>query len=191
MSEATISDLTDQFDKYSAEFMEETERGIALLAISMLDLVLTELIRNFLADVPSSGKLLDGFNAPLGTFASRVEAAHAFGLISDEEASDIHLMRKIRNEFAHSFGISFSDPAVKSRVDALQFSKAPHRRGDDETSDGSVARNRFSHVAILLNIRLISRAKLITRLTVQHWFFYPESVQPPKRPKSLRRGEKP
>jgi hypothetical protein len=37
---------------------------------------------------------------PLGTFSARIDAAHAFGLIGDDDAADIHVVRRVRNEFA-------------------------------------------------------------------------------------------
>jgi hypothetical protein len=66
------------------EFYEETDRGAVLMAASILDEVLLSLIQAFLVDTPKSKKLLDDFNAPLGTFSSRILAAYAMGLLKNE-----------------------------------------------------------------------------------------------------------
>lgn len=40
-------------------------------------------------------------DGPLGTFSSKIYAAYRLGIIDSEFAKVLHLVRKIRNEFAH------------------------------------------------------------------------------------------
>jgi len=78
-----------------------------------------------------TGKSADGLfkeRGPLGTFAARIDAAHAFGLVTDSERRDLDLIRQIRNAFAHvSLGsladISFNQPSVRTRC--LQLAEFP------------------------------------------------------------------
>jgi mannitol operon repressor len=103
-------------------FYEETDRGAVLMAAAILDEVLASVLRAFLVDSPESGRLLDEFNAPLGTFSSRILAAYALGLIEEQEFVEVEAIRKIRNLFGHSWdGISFDHPKVKGQIEKLPF----------------------------------------------------------------------
>lgn len=64
--------------------------------------------------------LLEGFNAPLGTFAARIKLCYALGLLTDAQFKDLELVRKIRNEFAHTWDeCTFAAEKIKAWVDAL------------------------------------------------------------------------
>lgn len=83
-------------------FLRESDRAAAIVAGAMLDEALLAVLRARLVKPISKGKsLVDGPNGPLGTFSARIDAAHQFGLISKHLARDLHIIRKIRNEFAH------------------------------------------------------------------------------------------
>ena len=87
----------------------ESPRGSVLVACSFLDEQLGRIIDAFLVEDSKKELLLGGFNAPIGTFSSRITMAHSLGLISDEERSDCDTLRKIRNEFAHNHRAGFED----------------------------------------------------------------------------------
>jgi mannitol operon repressor len=38
----------------------------------------------------SASKLIDGFNAPLGTFSARIEAAFAMGILDETEYRELN-----------------------------------------------------------------------------------------------------
>jgi mannitol operon repressor len=63
------------------EFSKESDCGAALVAASMLDGRLEDILSAFFVDGKTAEGLLNGFNAPLGTFSSRASAAFALGLI--------------------------------------------------------------------------------------------------------------
>jgi hypothetical protein len=52
--------------------------------------VFEELLRT----VKSTADLLEGFNAPLGTFAARTKMCHSLGLLNDAQFKDLDLIRK-------------------------------------------------------------------------------------------------
>ena len=61
----------------------------------------------------------------LGAFASRIKIAYLMGLIDKPTKSELDLIRKIRNEFAHiRQDIRFTSPKVKGRCSELQIAKA-------------------------------------------------------------------
>jgi DNA-binding MltR family transcriptional regulator len=79
----------------------ETDRGCALMAAAYLDGELEQLFRAALvADAKSVDDMLDQ-SKPLGTFSSRIDMAFLLGLIGRQAKRDLHIIRKIRNDFGH------------------------------------------------------------------------------------------
>ena len=76
---------------------------------------LKEIVSAFLCEGEASERLLEGFNAPLGTLAARAAAAAALGLISRREYRELETIRKIRNQFAHDHRTRFSDQGIVDR----------------------------------------------------------------------------
>lgn len=100
------------------------ERGLVLSLSAFSEDALGNLLKTFLLDVESSTQLLEGFNAPLGTFSSRIKANHALGLINQDQFKDFEHLRKIRNEFAHSWqSISLNKPSIASHIQAMNYSR--------------------------------------------------------------------
>src|SRR5690606_22499145 len=79
------------------------DRGLVLSLSAFAEDALGDLVGECMAPVEASKRLLEGFNAPLGTFSSRIKASLALGLISSEQYRDLEHLRKIRNEFAHDW----------------------------------------------------------------------------------------
>ncbi|UCH61879.1 MAG: hypothetical protein JSU77_08695 [Fidelibacterota bacterium] len=105
-------------DLYRTEFERESDRACVIISATMLDDALESILKGRLC--PSSSyddELLEGPQAPLATFSSRIHACHRLGLISSRLARDLHLIRKIRNQFAHNMiGCSFETPEVQNRI---------------------------------------------------------------------------
>lgn len=118
--EESTSPYLSEFQGWFSVLNAESPRGAVLTAASILDALLEGLLRAFLAPNPGSKKLLDGFNAPFGTFSSKIAAAHALGLIPSSDFQDLELIRKIRNEFAHEIHVSFDSPSVMGLCVKLQ-----------------------------------------------------------------------
>jgi hypothetical protein len=99
----------------------ESHRGCALAAAAFLDERLKQLLgASFIPECVE--ELLEGGAAPLGTFTARILAAKALGLLPPKAARDLHLIRKIRNEFAHNLDCaSFEVPEVTSRCRELYY----------------------------------------------------------------------
>lgn len=111
-------------DSLTTQFRGESDRGAVLVAAAMIENSLNDLLRIYLAPQPSvTDSLFDGPNAPLGSFAAKIDVAHRIGILSDKFARDLHLIRRIRNDFAHSAtSCEFSAQSVGDRVAALDRS---------------------------------------------------------------------
>lgn len=101
----------------------ETDRGCSLLAISFLEVELKDLLKKCLIEDPGVENAIFSYNGPLGTFSSKIEMAFFLGRISQEVRNELHLLRKIRNQFGHSPDyLDFDTEAIKDRCKALMGS---------------------------------------------------------------------
>lgn len=155
----------ETLSRFLHEFNKESDRGAALVAASMLDERLKEILESFFTSSKASQDLLSGFNAPLGTFSSRVSAAFALGLIQENEFKEITLIRKIRNEFGHGWEpLSFDSSSVANLCKQLPW------LGPAEYEKDATARARFNAaVAILLTdllwrVRLVGKEQRVSRV---------------------------
>ncbi|WP_241522926.1 hypothetical protein [Chimaeribacter arupi] len=78
------------------------ERGLILSLAAFSEDSLGKLLSEFMRDSKTSKDLIEGFNAPLGTFSSRIKACYSLGLITDKQYNDLEILRKVRNKFSRS-----------------------------------------------------------------------------------------
>jgi mannitol operon repressor len=150
------------FLKYLNELNRESPRGAVLISCAVIDDQLCRTIRSFLLDYPESGTLLEGFNAPLGTFSSRIVAAYALGLVSEVEFRECNLLRKVRNAFAHGVHVSFEDAKIVGICDALKMA-APATEVHNID-----ARGKFTTSAVSLILGLTNRPYYVATKRLQH-----------------------
>ena len=147
-----------QLGAFLAAFNAESNRGAALVAASMLDERLEEILRAFFIEAAAARKLITGFNAPLGTFSSRASATYALGLIQENEFKEITLIRKIRNEFGHGW---------ESRTfESLQIAKLARQlpwSGPIEIEATATLRMRFNFAISMVLTDLIWRVRLVNQ----------------------------
>lgn len=127
MSNSTASDESDQpfagLNRLHQNLRHLDERGLVLSLAAFAEDSLGELLRTYMLRKVAASQLIDGFNAPLGTFSARIKAAYALGLITDDQFSDIEILRKIRNDFSHTWEpITFDTQSVRDRILAMNFS---------------------------------------------------------------------
>jgi hypothetical protein len=129
------------------EFMttlkEESDRACAVLGAAFLDLHLRDLIQLALTtDTPSAW--FEGREA-LSAFSAKIDMSYYLGLISGEDRRDLHLIRKIRNDFAHDVDhtLSFTTPRVSNRVREMTLPKLVFEQSNLPLPAPDNARNRF------------------------------------------------
>src|SRR4051812_31758504 len=83
----------ERFTAFLKELQAESDRATAVLGVALLDELLETLLRNSVRDPKRAEEALLGTSRPLGSFSSRIDAAHMFGLIADEDAADFHVTR--------------------------------------------------------------------------------------------------
>ena len=125
------NDFADSFDwnSFYEELREESPRGAVIIAASVLDAWLRELLsRSIVADPREAKRLLGSDERPDGlltTFNARAMTAYCLGLLSPNEYHDLRCIGTIRNKFAHKMhGFSFDDPVIVSGCESLRLPKA-------------------------------------------------------------------
>jgi mannitol operon repressor len=145
------------FSAFLVEFQSETDRGAALVGAAMIDDRLEETLRAFMVSNKAADSLLDGGTAPLGTFSSRIDAAFGLGLIDAHEQRECHIIRRVRNEFAHrKHGVTFAYEKIRVLCATLQ-SDLP---GGRATFNGK-PRHVFINAVVLISMALTYRAEWV------------------------------
>ena len=110
-----------EFTVFLEKLKEESDRGMVLISTGYLEEQLKKILLVYFVDDPALVGLVDGGSAPLGAFSARIIACYALGLISKPEHDDLHILRRIRNEFAHNIHASFQTQSIIDRCKLLQF----------------------------------------------------------------------
>jgi DNA-binding MltR family transcriptional regulator len=124
----------DEVVEFRNTLDEETDRGVALMAASFLEGELEDLLREYFVQDKVVINEIFSFNGPCGTFSSKINLTYALGLIGKQARRDLHLIRKIRNEFGHTATpLTFQDHKISNRCnelyyDALDFDVTPRTK---------------------------------------------------------------
>jgi hypothetical protein len=84
------------------EFIFDSDRSAIMVGASRIDIYLERILKLLLKE-PSNPKEDSLFNIerPLSSFSSKIDLAHRIGILTDQLAINIHLVRKLRNDAAH------------------------------------------------------------------------------------------
>jgi len=109
------------------EMRDQTDRGAAILAASILSTYLERAILTKFT--PTSNrrreKIFRGFG-PLSTLSARIEIAYSLGLFDEAAYGRLNAIKDIRNEFAHSIEpTTFDSEAIKTLSKKLIFVTTP------------------------------------------------------------------
>jgi DNA-binding MltR family transcriptional regulator len=109
-----VSKIREQLDA-------ESDRGCCLMAVSFIENEIERLISQKLVGSKKFIKNLFEFNGPLGTFSSKIKMAYTLGFISKNMMEDLEIIRKVRNEFGHTFEpINFETETINQRIKQLK-----------------------------------------------------------------------
>ncbi len=103
---------------------KESDRAAAVLGAALLDVALGDVFstRCGARVIPDMLRA----NGVLGSFSNRIRMAYAIGWIADDTQHDLHLVRSIRNEFAHldDHTLSFETQSIQDRARELRVLRA-------------------------------------------------------------------
>jgi hypothetical protein len=125
---ASAGDWSDHFDR---SIRAESPRAKVVLPACYLDELLRQMLELVLRPVAGDDSLLNS-QGPIGTFSARIDLAWRLGLVPDDTKMSLHLVRKIRNKFAHVLAdCDFFDAQIagwSSTLHSLNDHARPERR---------------------------------------------------------------
>jgi hypothetical protein len=110
----------EQIATFLEELKTQSDRGAAVIAAAVLDDLLEFLILQRLINLGAERResLFGRTGAPLSSFSAKIEMAYALGVIANEMRLGMHLIRDVRNEFAHRIEqITFDHPDVAKIIE--------------------------------------------------------------------------
>jgi hypothetical protein len=119
--EKALAEILELTKNFSISLRKESVRGSAIICATIIEESLSMIIKAKLTpSLKKHDELFEGVYAPLGTFSAKIDFAYRIGLIDYYDRLSFHIIRKIRNEFAHSFDdITFESPVVKDLIQEL------------------------------------------------------------------------
>ena len=107
-----------------AIWRDETDRGAAVLAGSMVENALGQFLSRYCSAHADKDTVKRLFNStgPINSFGQRILVARAFGLIDNKRHKQLELIKDIRNHFAHHpLNAAFEDEHVRVLAKQIDF----------------------------------------------------------------------
>ena len=84
------------------ELEHSSDRTVAILAATLVEEELSKCLEKTLPSSTKAWKRLFGRSCPLSTFSAKIDLCSLLKIVGPETYSDLHLIREIRNLFAHA-----------------------------------------------------------------------------------------
>lgn len=118
----------EKLNRFTNLIRKQEDQAMVLSLATFLEDTLGRLLIAYFRTCKATKDLVEGFNAPLGTFGSRIKAVYAFGLVTDEQFKDMEVLRKIRNQFAHNWeGVTLEQNDIQSLIGQLSGYTVDHK----------------------------------------------------------------
>ena len=145
---------------YHEELRGESDRAAVILGAANFEDWLRETI--MLSFVRLSkvlrNRIFENYG-PLSTFSAKIDLAFALGIFDEKTRKNLHVIRKIRNAFAHSSkAITFDDATLASMCRGLNISNDSH---------GSDLRVRYLAYLIQVREKITEGESPFSRILVQ------------------------
>ncbi len=159
--ESTFEESFENWRDLNEALKDQSDLGRVLITTSYFDAVLRKIFEAFLVEGRVKKALFEDTGAALATFSAKINLAYAMGLIAQDEAKQLHAIRKIRNAFAHSVKTTFDDAKVGAEMQPIIA-----RHGIAYDLPGT-----FDFAASILTTALLNRADHArkARLEAQEW----------------------
>jgi len=111
--------IIDKFAEFVEELSTESNRAAVVLGVSKIDQSLYFILNNsLLSKLSTADELLDG-DSPLSTFNARINMCFRIGILDKDFTQVLHIIRKIRNNYAHNTEIRLDKPPTRDSVNEL------------------------------------------------------------------------
>jgi len=118
---SSLRDLSDEeFDATISEIESGSDRVAGIMCATVLQNTPCGAIISQLKDQSEVAKLFDE-RGPLNTFSGQIMMGRALGLYNGRVEDMLHIVRKVRNKFAHSVvSLDFKDPQIVGWCSSLK-----------------------------------------------------------------------
>lgn len=107
-------------DEIAAFYERGSDRAVAVVCLAIVENRLTDLLKAAMREDEKTQEELFNPSGPIGSLGTKIKLAYMLGLIHADVHSDLRLVTKIRNEFAHNVRItSFDEPIINNRIESL------------------------------------------------------------------------
>jgi hypothetical protein len=173
----------DQFNALSAEvsggvgafignLLMQGDRAAVVLGAARLDVALEAALRCLMSTHPNGQDNLFDPDRPLGTLSAKIALAHRLGVIDQDVEQALQIIRKIRNDFAHS--IDDESLSVQRHRDRLRSSTSRAKETESwnrmaaefENLGVSETLKEFAMLLMIIIVNLEVFARLEERVTV-------------------------
>lgn len=140
---------------------EHDDRSMVLNMAAFAEDTLELLLLSYMREAKQAKELVNGFNAPLGTFSTRIKAAFVLGLMCKDAYQTLEILRRIRNSFAHNWeGVSLDREDIasligqlpRSRMDEIENSRLERYEPSDRE------RLNYKVTDVLVDLRMLAKA---------------------------------
>ena len=187
---SSMADLRKVLD----DLEQHSHAAHAVLVASILESRLATLLSMYMPNLSNRlrEKLFNGYG-PLSSFSAKIDVAYALDLIPESLRRDLHVIREIRNEFAHStVSIHFGSEPIKTMLQ-----KFPDYKDTTETKAVAFLINKMGQCLDILRpgILTLSMAKALHSTVTERRESPDKSTEPtPRRsrrsPGGSGKGEK-
>jgi len=119
--------------RFREKYEKADDRSCVILFAAYLDNCATAALLANVKHPAECEKRLLSESAPLGSLSARIDLLRVLGLLDEITYKDLHLIRKVRNKFAHEMKVdAFSDEGIKSWCSELQL---PRVRSENRVYD--------------------------------------------------------
>ena len=134
-------------EEFSCLLKSESQRGITIVVAAFFD----ERLGRLLGDTRNC------------SLYHRIEDARDFGLLTLNEHHDLHVLRELRNTFAHDLRAREFDTAATNKVESLELWRVASSEFPPYTDRFPTPEERLLYVAGVIAIRLQHRSKAVSK----------------------------
>jgi DNA-binding MltR family transcriptional regulator len=114
------SDFIPPLVNFITGLAKEGERALVIGGAARLDVALERLLKSVTRHTAGGRDDLFDPERPLGTFSAKIALAYRLGLLEDHVEKALHLVRKVRNDFAHATTkVNLSESAHQNRLSEI------------------------------------------------------------------------
>ncbi len=146
--------------------LKESDAGLVVLSTSYVDSCFTDAFKKNLINLTSDAEdVLFGGTGPFATFSAKIRTAHALGWISRSVSNDLHILRRIRNTFAH-------DP-YKTSLDHSDIARQIRNMPSREIAVLNAYREKGHEIKLSLRTLFMTRIAMIFFESMKEMFLLP------------------